>query len=134
MNDSLYEKRKKQVAKLWEESTIQNNFVFGKTMEMNPNLCKELIEHILKLKIKEITYPEREKTIENRIDGKGVRLDVYVKDQRNRIFDLEMQVTGEKKNLAKRMRYYQGVIDGDNLKRGEHYIVKTYIYYLHLSV
>ena len=120
------------VLKKWEESTIQSDFVFSKTMEMYPKLCKKLIEYILKTKIEEITYPEREKTIKNRIDSKGVRLDVYVKDNEENVFDLEMQVSANSDNLAKRMRYYQGAIDGDNLKRGEHYSVlkPTYIIFI----
>ena len=118
--------------KKWEESTIQNNFVFSKTMEMNPELCQTLIEYILQTKIEGINYPEREKTLENRIDSKGVRLDVYVKDNNETVFDLEMQISSDSDNLAKRMRYYQGVIDGDNLKRGAHYssLKPTYIIFI----
>ena len=69
------------VQRAWEEATIQNNFIFSKTMEMYPELCKQLIEMILKIKISRIEYPEREKNIEERIDSKGVRLDVYVEDK-----------------------------------------------------
>ena len=68
----------KQIAKQWHDATIQNNFVFGKTMELYPNLCRRLLEIILNTKIREIIYPEREKTIEVRTDSKGIRLDVYV--------------------------------------------------------
>ncbi len=121
MNDYTKAEREAIARKKWEESTIRDNFVFGKTMEMNPDLCQTLLEYILKTKIEGITYPEREKTIENRIDSKGIRLDVYVKDKEGTVFDIEMQHSSSSDNLAKRMRYYQGMIDGDNLKRGEHY-------------
>ena len=53
----------KQISKQWRDATIQNNFVFGKTMELYPDLCRRLLELILDTKIKEISYPEREKTI-----------------------------------------------------------------------
>lgn len=107
--------------KTLDDATIQNNFVFGKTMELYPNLCRRMLEIILNVEIVKIQYPEREKTIEARIDGKGIRLDVYVEAaDRNRWFDVEMQVT-DSANLAKRMRYYQGLIDLDKLKRGQHY-------------
>ena len=50
----------------------------------------------------------------------NVRLDVYVEDKFfNRSFDVEMQISNSD-NLAKRMRYYQGLIDMDKLNRGEH--------------
>ena len=105
----------------WANATIKNNFIFSKTMEMFPNLCRQLLEFILNIKIKSISYPEREKTIEARTDSKGIRLDVYVEDKdTNRSFDVEMQISNSD-NLAKRTRYYQGLLDIDKLKRGQHY-------------
>ena len=106
--------------KRWIDATIRDNFVFSKTMEMYTDLCRQLLELILNLKISGINYPEREKTIEACIDGKGIRLDVYVEADKKRSFDVEMQLT-DSDNLAKRMRYYQGLIDIDKLKRGQHY-------------
>ncbi|MBQ3441809.1 MAG: Rpn family recombination-promoting nuclease/putative transposase [Selenomonadaceae bacterium] len=111
----------KQITKQWFDATIQNNFVFGKTLETNPDLCRRLLELILNIKISEINYPEREKTINLRSDSKGIRLDVYVEEKgSNRSFDIEMQVSNSD-NLAKRTRYYQELIDGDKLKPGQHY-------------
>ena len=111
----------KKIAKKWQEATIKDNFIFGKTLETNPHLCRRLLELILNTKIREIKYPEREKTINLRSDSKGIRLDVYVEEKgTNRSFDIEMQVTNSD-NLAKRTRYYQGLIDGDKLKPGQHY-------------
>lgn len=109
--------------KRWFDATIRDNFVFSKTMEMYSDLCRQLLELILNIKIRGINYPEREKTVEACIDGKGIRLDVYVEDKiAQRSFDVEMQLT-DSVNLAKRMRYYQGLIDIDKLKRGQHYSV-----------
>ena len=102
------------------ELTIQNNFLFSKTFEMFPDLCLQLLQFILNLKINKIEYPEREKVIEERTDSKGIRLDVFVTDDLNRSFDVEMQVA-DSDNIAKRMRYYQGLIDLDKLKHGQHY-------------
>ena len=111
----------KQIAKQWHDATIQDNFVFSKTMELYPDLCRRLLEIILNTKIREIIYPEREKTIEVRSDSKGIRLDVYVEEKgTNRSFDVEMQVANSD-NIDKRMRYYQGLLDMDKLKRGQHY-------------
>ena len=76
---------------------------------------------ILNTKIKEINYPEREKTINLRSDSKGIRLDVYVEEKgTNRSFDIEMQMSNSD-NLAKRTWYYKELIDGDKLKSGQHY-------------
>ena len=122
---------KKSIEQKWQDATIQDNFIFSKTLEMNPELCRRLIELILNIRVKNISYPEREKVIENRTDSKGIRLDVYVEDSQNRSFDLEMQIANSD-NIAKRMRYYQGLIDGDKLKRGQHYstLGESYIIFI----
>ena len=105
----------------WATATIRDNFVFSKTMELYPDLCRRLLELILNVQISDISYPEREKTVEACIDGKGIRLDVYVEDKgTGRSFDVEMQLS-DSDNLAKRIRYYQSLIDTDKLKRGQHY-------------
>lgn len=67
------------------------------------------------------------------LDSKSVRFDVYTKDS-NRIFDLEMQ-TVKKENLPKRARYYQSAIDMDNLNAGFDYdeLKDTYIIFICLT-
>ena len=107
--------------KTWEELTIQDNFLFQKVMQ-NKRICKHLIELILQIKIKEISFPETEKTMGARYDRKSIRLDVYVEDETGRVFDIEMQCTdGHDDALAKRTRYYQGSIDMDLLEKGHMY-------------
>ena len=107
--------------KTWEELTIQDNFLFQKVMQ-NKRICKHLIELILQIKIKEISFPETEKTMGARYDRKSIRLDVYVEDETGRVFDIEMQCTdGHDDALAKRTRYYQGSIDMDLLEKGHIY-------------
>ena len=105
----------------WEELTIQDNFLFLKVMQ-NKRLCQHLIEKILQIKIVDITYPDTEKSIDVRWDSKSVRLDVYVKDETGRVYDIEMQCENEANNgLAKRTRYYQGMIDMELLNKGDVY-------------
>ena len=125
MSDKIF------VKKDWDSVTIQDNFIFGKTMEMNPELCRQLLEKILNINIKSIEYPEREKVLEMRTDSKGIRVDVYVQDNQNRSYDIEMQVA-DSDNIAKRMRYYQGLIDLDKLKHGQHYssLGESYIIFI----
>ena len=80
----------------WEELSIANDFLFGKIMQ-NPELCKELLQRILPdLKIDRVEYPELQKSIKLDIDARSVRLDVYVKDNKNTVYDIEMQVSDTK--------------------------------------
>ena len=103
-----------------EDLTIADDFMFGAVMS-DPKLCKPLLEYILDIKIKQIEYPELQKIIDKRYESKGIRLDVYVEDDKNTVYNIEIQTTSNK-NLPKRMRYYQGLIDLHTIDKGEDYI------------
>ena len=100
----------------WEQATIANNFIFYKVMHENPDICKELLEILLEIKIDRIEmYQEKEVSIDYR--KKAIRMDVYARGK-DRAFDLEIQAcdTGE---LPERARYYQGVMDVEQLNAGQ---------------
>ena len=107
------------MAKPIEELTIVDDFMFGAVMR-DPELCKPLLELILGVKIRKIEYPELQKAIDARYGSKAIRLDVYVEDEAGTVYDVEIQPT-EKKNLPRRTRYYQGIIDLHILEKGEDY-------------
>ena len=102
----------------WEKATIANNFIFYKVMRHNPDVCKELLEILLEMEIDHIDM-RGEETVEIDFGSKGIRLDVYAKNNTNS-FNLEMQAA-DSKELPERARYYQGSIDVDCLKSGEKY-------------
>lgn len=114
----------------YEDLTIQSRFIFNKVMQ-NEQICKKLLSEILNVKIDKIIYREEEKTIENAIDSRGIRCDVYIKDDKHTVYNIEMQSTMEK-SLSKRSRYYQSMIDSDLLERGEEYsgLNKSYIIFI----
>ena len=47
-------------------------------------------------------------------------MDIYVEDGKETVYNIEMQTT-ENRNLPKRTRYYQGMIDLNILEKGENY-------------
>jgi len=112
-----------------EELTFTDDYMFGYVMR-NPEICKELLERLLKIKIERLEYPELQKSISPYYEAKGVRLDVYVKDS-DKVFDIEIQ-NGRKSNIGKRTRYYQSMIDIDNLLKGSSYtsLNESYIIFL----
>lgn len=113
-------RHKIEASTAWEELGICNDFLFGKVMQ-NPELCKELLKRILpELEIERIEYPELQKMIKFDADAKSVRLDVYVRDEKQTIYDIEMQVTNTKE-LAKRTRFYQSMIDLQMIDKGQSY-------------
>ena len=104
----------------WEEIGISNDFMFGKVMQQ-PELCRGLLQRILPdLQIDRIEYPEAQKGIRADVDAKSVRLDVYIKDGKGTVYDIEMQVT-DTGELPKRTRYYQSLIDLQLIDKGEAY-------------
>lgn len=112
--------RRTRRTKPWEELTFADNFLFCKILEDDPELCRQLLELLLHIKIDRLEPPQSERTMQETPEAKAVRFDVYAKDG-SRIFDIEMQTT-DAKNLPERARYYQSIIDMDSLSRGENYV------------
>ncbi len=82
-------------------------------------ICREFVERLLHIKIKKVEYPELEKSIAPFYTSKGVRLDVYLKDE-DKVIDVEIQ-SYPQEALGKRTRYYQSMIDMDSLMKGQDY-------------
>ena len=92
---------------------------------------KHLIEILLNLKIDRIEKPAAEKSLKTDFISHGIRFDVYVKDGNGRSFDIEIQTT-HSTSLAKRARYYQGLMDVDSLVSGADYseLNESYVIFL----
>ena len=124
----------KELEKQWEEASLSNNFIFCKVMSENLDLCKEFLEMLLNIRIESISLAQPETTLNVDFFAKGIRLDVFVKDDTDRIFDIEMQVIG-KDYLPLRARYYQSVLDVSSLHAGEDYesLTESYVIFLCLD-
>ncbi len=120
-----------QVVKEYDELQFTDDFLFCKVLENNEDLCRELLELILAKKIRKINYLAKQKVIDITSDGKGIRLDVYLEDEENTVFDIEMQTTTSN-NLPKRTRYYQGMIDLNLIEKGMDYreLKESYIIFI----
>ena len=103
--------------KPFEQLTITDDYMFKMVMR-NPARVKPLLEMVLKKKIRKIVIVETEKTQETGYSSRGIRMDVYIEDDENTVYDVEMQ-TGRKRHFGKRFRYYQGAIDVDIVRKGE---------------
>ena len=75
--------------KKYEELELRDDFMFSRIMS-DPEFVKPLLETILGVKIRKIVYPQTQKTIDLSLRAKGIRLDVYVEDDQNTVFNLEM--------------------------------------------
>lgn len=105
--------------KRYEDLTISDDFMFGIIMRQ-AKYCKPFLETILGIKIDHIEYPKIQEVINLDIKAKSIRLDVYVDDGENTVYNIEMQNIS-KPDQPKRMRYYQDLIDLDLIEKGQDY-------------
>ena len=124
--------------------TITNNFLFQEVLR-NKQLCKHLIENILHIQVKDIRYPQSKKSMTAQMRSKSIRLDLYVTDTENNVYDVEMQTTGNRsvlysdmdqetviRELPLRTRYYQSIISTNMLRKGKLYgeLRKSYVIFI----
>lgn len=119
-----------QTQKKWEELELKDDFMFAKVMR-DKDLCKEMLERLLDFSIARIEFPEEQKTIDISYDSRSVRLDLYVEDDKNTVYNVEVQ-TVDTKELPKRSRYYQGMIDLNLIEKGEPYqkLNRSYVIFI----
>ena len=115
----------------YESLPFTNNFIFCKVMENNLGLCRKLLEVILGVKLRGVKLVEQEKQINILPGHKSVRLDVYVDDEEGTVYNIEMQ-TSKNRNLPKRTRYYQGMIDLNLIAGGMDYsaLRRSYVIFI----
>lgn len=123
-----------------EESKTQKEFkdlcftddiIFNEVMKNNVDIAKEMLEVILNKTITKITYIESQKEYQIMPGARGTRFDIYVEDDKNVIYDIEMQIALDK-NIGKRIRVYQGRMDLDAIHKGQKYneLRKSYIIFI----
>ncbi len=120
----------KRKRKKYEDLVITDDFMFGKVMR-HPQRCRKLLEMLLGVKIREVVFLEDQESMNPDYAAKGIRMDVYLEDAGNAVYNVEMQTenTGE---LPERSRYYQAVIDINLIKRGEDCaaVKKSYVIFI----
>ena len=123
MNNFIYQ------IKSVDNLTFTDDGMFQAVMH-NPDICAEVVERLLHIKVNHIDYPELEKTIAPYYSSKGIRLDVYLKDS-NKVIDVEIQ-NYRMDTPGKRTRYYQSMIDIDSLMKGQDYseLKESYILFI----
>ena len=127
------EQYRQEAEKRYASLQFSDDFLFCKILTENEDITKELLELILNIKIGCVRVNKQE-AIELTADGRGVRLDVYAEDDKNEVFDVEMQTTRQK-NLPKRSRYYQGMIDLNLINRGDDFkkLKKSFVIFICMS-
>ena len=122
------------MAKKYEELDFTDDFMFCKILANNEELCRELLELILDMKIRKVVNVNKQEGIEVTADGRGIRLDVYAEDADGTVYDVEMQTT-KQSDLPRRSRYYQGMIDLNLIERGARFaeLKKSFVIFICLD-
>lgn len=107
----------KGTGKPLEELTLLDRFLFAEAMEVPENM-QILLEIILGRDIVLKFPPQTEREERRSPLSRFVRLDVWARDEEDAVYDTEVQKANAK-NLPKRSRYYQGMIDSQLLEPGE---------------
>ena len=118
-----------QLQKPVEELTFVDDGMFQAVLR-DPQICAEFVERLLGVRVKRVDYPTLEKAIKPFYTTKGVRLDVYLKDE-DKVIDVEMQAQPQDA-LGKRIRYYEAMVDMDCLMKGEDYpdLKESYVLFI----
>ena len=93
---------------------LGNDFAFSEVMR-EPEICKHFLELVLGIRIRRLEFVERERDLSDSFFFHGIRLDVYVEDDADSVYDIEMQ---NRLESFKRIRYYQAGIDRRTLEKG----------------
>ncbi|MCC8162784.1 MAG: hypothetical protein LIO86_06385 [Lachnospiraceae bacterium] len=101
------EKVKKNAPSL-QELNLVDRFLFDEVME-DSGTHQDVLSIILGRDISLLNEPETEKEVRISSLARSIRLDVFAIDENQDIYDTEMQKV-RKPDLAKRSRYYQGII------------------------
>lgn len=109
-----------RLAQQWEELTIANDRMFSMVMENNA-ICRELLRRIFpELAIDRVQRVTVQKQVNTPLDARTVRFDVYIRDDQQRTYIVEMQVAN-RQNLPYRLRYYLEQVDHSILGPGDNY-------------
>lgn len=80
-----------------KELNLEDDFLFAKVMS-DREVCRRVLEKILGIPIRKVVLPTTQRTINILFEGKGIRLDVYVNDNKGTIYNVEMQ-RGKKRSF-----------------------------------
>ena len=86
----------------WKDLTISDDYMF-KLIIKRKRICKQMLERILHIEIEDLSYVGTEKVLIPVYGSKGVRMDVYVKDGKGTVYNIEMQVRkpeGDRKSVV----------------------------------
>ena len=87
------------MAKSFDDLTIADDFMFCKVMQ-DEAICKQFLEMILAGQIGKIVYLSPQNSVATGIEAKSIRLDVFIKDEAGKSYDIEMAFSDRRPCLS----------------------------------
>ena len=112
------------------ELSLRSDFMFGQVMR-SEEICRLFLEALLEIEIQRIEFIDRQKDLSDSYEYHGIRLDVYLKDEKGTVFNVEIQAD-RKDALSRRVRFYQSAIDRGELPKSADYasLSESYIIFV----
>ena len=76
------------------ELSLRSDFMFGQVMR-SEEICQLFLEALLGIKIQRIEFIDHQKDLGDSYEYHGIRLDVYLKDDKGTVFNVEIQADRE---------------------------------------
>ncbi len=112
-------KENSMIRKSLRELTLLDRFLFDIAMGI-PEIAHNILSIIMGEELPEISIGISERTKEPYYDSRAIRLDLLAFDEEDTVYDAEAQPRYIScHELARRSRFYQGVIDASLLQPGE---------------
>lgn len=108
---------RKRTLKPFNQLTLMDDFLFSVASE-DTMFCKCMLQAILGKKIVKIRRRQAQREYKNLPKLRGIRVDLLVEDEEGQIYIVEVQIR-DLKNLPKRSRFYQSLMDQPLLLSGE---------------
>lgn len=109
-------KKKQQNIIPLKDLNLTSRFLFDEVME-DPQTQKDVLSIILGREIPLLIHNETEKEFRHSPQVRSIRMDIFSRDEEDTVYNTEMQ-DNKKMDLAKRSRYYQGLMDVSLLDAG----------------
>lgn len=101
----------------FQDANLSDDLLFAVLMQ-NEDFCKIVLSIVLEKEVTQVRQRSVQKSIINVMGYRGIRLDVFAQLEDGSVYNVEMQKI-QNDNLAKRSRFYQGIMDSVSLPSGK---------------
>ena len=112
------------------EGCLMDDYVFVAAMDGQPELIAEIIETVTDIQVDEVLEMTVQRTLPNPV-GRELKLDVYVRDKRGNLFNVEVQ-NSDAGAVPQRARYHSALLDTTHLPKSAEFknLGETYVIFL----